>query len=335
MTSKDDITGPRMAIPGATSDAPAFALSIVVPVYNGAKSVPDLVAALSELDVPGGHEIILVDDGSPDESAEVCRALARQDCPVPVTAVLLSRNFGEHNAVMAGLHHVRGAYVVTMDDDLQNPPGEVTRLFEATRDGGHDVLYTYYAVKQHSSYRNLGSWLANRTADLVLDKPRGLYLSSFRCLRRGLVDQLLAYDGPFPYVDGLISQVTQSIGTLEVAHLPRAEGRSNYTLRRLVRLWLTILLNFSTLPLRISSILGLAMSALGLLLAVAVVFERLFFDVPLGWGSLMSALLVFSGVQLLMLGLIGEYLGRTYLSVNRKPQFVVRTVVEGAGRPSA
>ncbi len=179
-----------------------FALSIVVPVYRGADTVGTLVDALADLDIPGGIEVVLVNDGSPDNSAAVCRALtARRD--IAVSLVNLARNFGEHNAVMAGFHHVRGAYVITMDDDLQNPPSEVKRLYEYTRDNGYDVVYTRYKDKRHAAWRNWGSRFANRVADVLLDKPRGLYLSSFRCVSAFVTDNVIRYEGPFPYIDGL------------------------------------------------------------------------------------------------------------------------------------
>jgi undecaprenyl-phosphate 4-deoxy-4-formamido-L-arabinose transferase len=303
-----------------------FALSIVIPVYNGAASIGDLVGALSELAIPGGHEVVLVNDGSRDDSLEVCRRLVAQ-ARIPVTLVNLSRNFGEHNAVMAGLAQARGDYIITMDDDLQNPPEEVTRLFLHARDGNYDVVYTYYAKREHAVWRNLGSNFTNWCADWLLDKPKGLYLSSFRCISAFARDHVIAYTGPYPYVDGLLLQTTQNIGTLEVKHLPRAAGRTNYTLRRLVRLFLSMFLNFSVMPLRIAAITGFDMSGIGALGLVAVLAEALLVgQTPSGWASLMAAFLLLAGVQLVILGLMGEYLGRLYLTANRKPQFIVREV---------
>jgi glycosyltransferase involved in cell wall biosynthesis len=312
----------------------AFALSIVIPVYNGAKSIAELVHALETLDIEGCHEIVLVNDGSPDDSLAVCRSLLGE-ARVPITIVNLARNFGEHNAIMTGLRHTRGAYVITMDDDLQNPPSEVKRLLDHARASGKDVVYTRYSVKQHAHWRNLGSQFANWVADVLMDKPKGLYLSSFRCMSAFLVEQVTRYEGPFPYVDGLIMQATQAIDTIEVEHLPRAAGRSNYTLNRLVRLWLNIFVNFSVMPLHLSTIAGFALSLIGLIGVVSVVMEALFFEPPQGWASLMAATLLLSGVQLLILGILGEYMGRLFLTANRKPQTVVREVVrsETAARP--
>ena len=321
------------ALPPATAPSPAIAtgarqigLSIVVPVYRGATTLPPLLAALSELRPVGGIEVILVNDGSPDESAAVCRELVRT-ARVKLTYVEHARNYGEHNAVMTGLRYAGGAYVITMDDDLQNPPEEVLKLYDHARLGGWDVVYTRYAEKKHAIWRNLGSGFANKVADWLLDKPKGLYLSSFRCMSALVVHAVTRYRGPYPYVDGLIMQVTQRIDSIEVRHSARIAGQSNYNLVRLVRLWLNLATSFSLAPLRIATFAGAILAMLGAVGAVLVIAEALIRrDTPSGWASTMTVLLLVSGVQSLILGVLGEYVGRTFLSTNGKPQGTVRVV---------
>jgi len=307
-----------------------YELSIVIPVYNGSESIEFLVTELSKLKIPGGHEILLINDGSADNSAQICRDLVTHASSIPVVFIDMSRNFGEHNAVMAGLKQARGAYVITMDDDLQNPPSEVYRLYEACKNRQHDVVYTFYKEKKHHPLRNLGSWLANKTAGLMLEKPDGLYLSSFRCLNSFTVRNVVRYSGPYPYVDGLITQVTQNIGTLEVEHLPRASGQSGYTLKKLINLWISISINFSILPLRITTMLGILLTIFGFFLTIIVVLDKLTGDTPTGWSSVIAVVLVFSGAQLLMMGVLGEYIGRVFLSINRKPQYIIRSIYESS-----
>jgi glycosyltransferase involved in cell wall biosynthesis len=310
---------------------PGIGLSIVVPVYRGASTIGKLVAELSRLTLAGGLEVILVNDGSPDNSGEVCQALVNS-ATVPLTYIEHARNFGEHNAVMTGLRHARGAYVITMDDDLQNPPEEVVRLFDHARGGDWDVVYTRYSVKQHAGWRNLGSRFANKVADVLLDKPKGLYLSSFRCMAALVVREVTQYNGPYPYIDGLIMQVTRRIDSIEVRHLPRIEGRSNYNLTRLVRLWLNLATSFSLAPLRLAIFAGAAMAVLGTIGAVATIIEALFTnETPTGWASTMVVLLLVGGVQSMILGVLGEYVGRTFLTTNGKPQGAVRTIERNDG----
>jgi glycosyltransferase involved in cell wall biosynthesis len=323
--SPSQLQVPDAVLSRAAASGPG--LSVVVPVYRGALTISHLVQALAALEPEGGMEIVLVNDGSPDNSAEICTALVAT-MRVPITYIEHARNYGEHNAVMTGLRHAAGRFVITMDDDLQNPPEEVVRLYDHARLGNWDVVYTRYQSKQHAGWRNLGSRFANAVADRLLDKPRGLYLSSFRCMSAFVVQAVTCYGGPYPYVDGLIMQVTQRIDSLTVRHLPRAQGRSNYTLRRLIRLWLNLATSFSLAPLRLAIFAGVAMATAGMVGAVATIAEALITrDTPSGWASTMTVILLVSGVQSMMLGIIGEYVGRTFLSANGKPQGTVRNVL--------
>jgi undecaprenyl-phosphate 4-deoxy-4-formamido-L-arabinose transferase len=303
------------------------ALTFVIPLYNSDATIASLVADIAALDVEGGHEIVLVNDGSADRTSAICRELIRTS-KVPMTLVEHARNFGEHNAVLTGWRHARGTHIVNLDDDGQNPPAEAVRLWQHAKAHGLDVVFGHYEVKQHSLWRNAGSWFTNRMTDWALDKPTGFYLSSFRCVSAFVTRQIVGYTGPYPYLDGLLLQVTQRIGSISVRHDIRRAGTSGYTLRRLVRLWLSAWLNFSLVPLRAATFLGLLTASTGLAAFAVVVWLWILQRGPAyGWGWVMATVLVFSGTQLVMLGLIGEYVGRMFLTVNQRPQAVVRDVV--------
>jgi undecaprenyl-phosphate 4-deoxy-4-formamido-L-arabinose transferase len=314
----------------ATSSAPS--LSFVIPLYNSVTTIAAVVREIEQLSIDGGHEIILVDDGSTDGTVGLCRELIRT-AKIPLTLVEHSRNFGEHNAVLTGWRHARGAYVVNLDDDGQNPPSEAVRLWQHAVREGLDVVFGHYAVKQHSVWRNAGSWLTTTMTDWALDKPRGFYLSSFRCVTGFVTRQVASYVGPYPYLDGLLLQVTQRIGSIQVRHEARRDGVSGYTIRRLVRLWMSAWLNFSVLPLRAATIVGLCTAVAGLLGLGVVVW--LWYEnrgPAYGFGFIMATTLIFSGTQLVMLGLIGEYLGRMFLAVNQRPQAIVRAITSSQTR---
>jgi undecaprenyl-phosphate 4-deoxy-4-formamido-L-arabinose transferase len=306
-----------------------FKISIVIPVYNAEKTIGALVAKLVDFLSPQYNlEIILVNDRSRDKTEDICIALYERYRNL-LKFYSLSKNVGEHGAVMAGLNKSTGEYVVIMDDDFQNPVEEVPRLINEALRSGNDVIYSYYEEKKHAFYRNLGSRFNDKVANVLLNKPKDLYLSSFKVINRFLVNEIIKYEAPFPYIDGLILQLTDRIGRVRVEHHERKEGKSGYTLKKLVSLWLNMFTNFSVLPLRISTILGFSFSLLGAALGIYTVVERLMNpDIPVGYASLFVVIAIFSGVQLIMLGMVGEYVGRLFLSMNRKPQYTVRKAYE-------
>jgi glycosyltransferase involved in cell wall biosynthesis len=288
------------------------------------------VRDIEALTVEGGHEIVLVHDGSGGATSRACHDLLR-NAKVPITLVEHARNYGEHNAVLTGWRHARGTHIVNLDDDGQHPPGEALRMWKHAKENELDVVFGHYEEKQHSAWRNFGSWFTNRMTDWALDKPPGFYLSSFRCVSTFAVKQVIGYAGPYPYLDGLLLQVTQRIGSISVKHEPRKAGASTYTLRRLLQLWLSAWINFSVLPLRVATLAGLLIAFVGVaaLMLVAWMWWR---DIgpATGWGWIMAGLLIFSGAQLVMLGMIGEYVGRMFIAVNQRPQSVVREVLASA-----
>jgi glycosyltransferase involved in cell wall biosynthesis len=303
------------------------ALSFVIPLYHSAATIAGVVREIEGLTIEGGHEIILVNDGSGDATGEVCRGLVK-NAKVPITLIEHARNFGEHNAVLTGWRQARGAHIVNLDDDGQNPPAEAARLWRHAKETGLDVVFGHYEVKQHSAWRNFGSWFTNKMTDWAVDKPQGFYLSSFRCVTAFVAKSVVGYAGPYPYIDGLILQVTQRLGSIVVRHEPRRAGQTTYTLRRLVRLWLSAWVNFSVLPLRLATVVGFALAGAGVIALLIVIWLWWNNRGPsYGFGWLAAGMLIFSGTQLVLLGLIGEYVGRMFLTVNQRPQAIVRDIV--------
>lgn len=300
-------------------------LSIVVPVYNSEATIRPLVETIFKSLFEYEVEIVLVNDGSKDKSPQIANQIARADSRV--TAITLRKNFGEHNAVMCGLNYATGDVVAIIDDDLQNPPAEIPKLLNELN-LGYDVVFARYQDKQHHWFRNLGSWFTNKMATMLLSKPKDLYLASFKIIRREVVDQIIRYQGPSPYIDGLILRVTNNFSTALVEHKEREVGTSNYNFRRLVKLYLTMFLNFSILPLRFFTVLGFAISALSIIFAGLTLVEWSFTStLPKGYASLFTAVLFLSGIQLMFVGLLGEYLGRMYFTINGSPQYIVKSVV--------
>jgi undecaprenyl-phosphate 4-deoxy-4-formamido-L-arabinose transferase len=304
-------------------------LSFVIPVYNGAKTIAGVVEQIFNLYSDLSLEVVLVNDGSADQSEKVCQSL-QEKYPDTLTFVHLARNFGEHNAVLAGLNHAKGDYIAVLDDDGQNPPEEVRPMYDEIRAKSYDVVFGRYRLKQHGFLRNAGSWFNDKVANVLLKKPPDLYLSSFKVMNRFVVEEITRYTGAFPYVDGLILRTTSNLGQIDVEHRARADAESNYDLRKLFLLWLNVFLNFSITPLRISALLGALTALASLFLMVAVVIDKLYInpDVAVGIPTVLITVLFFAGVQLVILGALGEYLGRIFLDQSKSPQFVVRYVRE-------
>jgi undecaprenyl-phosphate 4-deoxy-4-formamido-L-arabinose transferase len=310
--------------PADRSEAPE--LSLVIPLYRSSGSIDALIQRLEDLALPCAWELVMVDDGSPDDTVERARRRLRGS-PLRVLLIRHARNYGEHQAVLTGYRHCRGRWVINLDDDLQNPPEEALRLWRKAAEEELDVVYGNHLEKRHAPWRNLGSRFANRTANWLLDLPDRLYLSSFRCVAGPIARQVAQYSGPYPYIDGLLSQYTQRIGTLTVHHDPRLDGESNYNMRRLVRLWLTIFTSFSIMPLRLASLLGVALAVTGLLSILILLAQALVHGLEVaGWLSIISAILIFGGLQCLLIGVLGEYLGRIFLTVSGKPQSFARSI---------
>ena len=301
-------------------------ISIVIPVFNAQRTIKYLVDDLiNNLHYPE-LEIVLVNDGSQDDSNQICLEIFKNHKNT-VKYINLSKNFGEHNAVLAGLNYAAGDYAVIIDDDFQNPVAEIDKLITEAVRNNYDVVYSYYAKKQHSYFRNFGSWFNNLVASWLLNKPRDLYLSSFKCLNRFIIEEIIKYKGPFPYIDGLILRSTLNIGKVLVRHDKRKDGKSGYTFKKLMRLWFNMFVNFSINPLRISMIVGFLLFSIGIIVSIYSVIDKILNPgIPMGITSIFVAILVFSGVQMLMLGLLGEYVGKLLLADNQTPQYVVKAI---------
>jgi polyisoprenyl-phosphate glycosyltransferase len=312
----------------------ALDLSVVIPVYRSEVTLRALVERLrTVLDATGmSYEVVLVDDGSPDGAWRVLEEL-QAGLPDRIVAIQLMRNYGQHNALMCGFRHARGRLVLTMDDDLQNPPEEIPKLLDAIQTTGSDLVYGNYDVKEHRLWRNLSSRIVNGFYRLVFRSP--VTVTSFRVIRRELLETIFDYSLNFTFVDGLLAWNTQRIAAVLVEHHPRANGRSGYSLSKLAVLALNLFTNFSLLPLQLVSACGLLAAAGGFAggLYYLVRFAMSGITVP-GYASMILATLVLGGTQLLALGVIGEYVGRLHLNVNRKPQYSLRSKLSGSGAAS-
>jgi polyisoprenyl-phosphate glycosyltransferase len=306
-------------------------LSIVVPVYRSEDCLEALIEAIAESLDPTtrGYEVVLVNDCSPDNSWGVIEAICRTN--PNVVGIDLRRNFGQDNALITGLRQARGRYVAIMDDDLQHHPRDLPALLDKIEEGA-DAVYADFRLKRQKLWKNLGSWFNGKFAQWVINKPKDVYLSPYKIIRKEVVEMICRYEGPDPYIDGLLFQITSKIAQIPVDHHPRYAGRSTYTFWKSLRVWGRLAFSFSTRPMRLVSWLGFGFAAVGLLLAVVVILYRLLFPQDfspnaVGWASLMVALLVLSGIQMLFFGILGEYTGRTFLRVNDKPQAAIREVL--------
>ena len=300
-------------------------ISIVIPCYSSSATLPFVAQRIRETMEGTDYELILVNDYSPDNTFQVIQTLAKDDSRI--IGINLARNFGQHSAIFAGLHHASGEEIVCLDDDGQTPPEGIPKLLEAIR-GDYDVAYARYQGKCHSRFRNLGSAINSLMAEKLIGKPRDLFLSSFFAMRRYILKEILKYDGPFVYLQGLVLRTTGNICNVDIEHQERLAGKSGYSLKTLLKLWLNGFTAFSIKPLHLADLVGLIIAIIGFIYMLYTVIRYFIKPGPaIGWNSLMAVLLMLGGSIMLMLGMVGEYIGRVYISLNRSPQFVVREIV--------
>lgn len=303
-------------------------ISFVIPCYCSQNTITSVVTEICDAMVSLSHleyQIILVNDCSPDDTIGVIRELVRQN--PRITGINLSKNSGQHAALMAGFRQCIGDVVVCLDDDGQTPANEVGKLLDKI-DEGYDVVYASYANKQHSAFRNWGSRVNSKMAEMLLGKPKELFISSYFAAKRFVVEEMIRYGGCYPYVTGLVLRSTRNICNVPVHHRMRESGHSGYTIGKLVSLWMNGFTSFSVKPLRVANYFGFFSAACGLLYALIIVI-RYFTEnaAPLGWSSTTAILLILGGIILMVLGMIGEYIGRIYICINSTPQYVIREII--------
>lgn len=295
--------------------------SIIVPCYNSEQTIDEVVLLISEYMKEEEYEIILVNDYSKDETLDKLRQITQRNHAVKV--ISLAKNFGQTNAIMAGLNYATGDAIINIDDDLQTHPSQMSKLIEKYNEG-YDVVIARYKQKKHSWYRNLLTKMGDKFDQICLQRPKELQFTSYWIASKFVRDEMIKYNKPFPYMEGLFLQTTRNIANVEVKHFERTYGKSGYNLRSLFRLFLNST-NFTILPLRIATIIGIISSVTGFVSAIFFIIRRLLYiDIVEGWTSLLVIMLIFSGIILICVGILGEYIGRIFMCINSSPQFVVR-----------
>lgn len=302
-------------------------ISFCIPCYRSTQTLPGVVdeikATMAEMK-DYTYEIVLVNDCSPDDTFETIKKLTKDNDNI--IGLSLAKNFGQHAALMAAFHEVSGDVIVCLDDDGQTPASEVSKLLDGINDGS-DVVYARYAHKRHSFFRNFGSSINERMTRIMLGKPKDLYVSSYFAARRYVIEEMKKYTYAYPYVIGLVLRTTKNITNVDVNHRNREIGTSGYTLGKLFGLWFNGFTAFSVKPLRMATVTGTIAAIVGFLYGIWTIIKKIFIQPPeliTGFSALMSVMVFMSGLILLMMGLVGEYMGRMYVSMNNSPQFVIR-----------
>jgi len=300
-------------------------LSFVIPCYRSENTIETVVKEIRDTVAtrPGtDYEIVLVNDSSPDNVWQVIQKLAFED--KRIKGICLAKNFGQHGALMAGYGQATGDYVISLDDDGQTPASESFKLVDKIEEG-YDVVYGYYEHSAQHLFRRFGTWVNKKMAEAIIGQPKTLRTTSFFIMRKFIVDEIVRYPHPFAYISGLVFRATKNLGNVQVQHRRRLEGESGYTLAGLIGLWVNGFTAFSVKPLRAATFIGLICALVGFAAGLFVVYKKLMFpEVPVGYTSLLASLLFIGGMIMLLLGLIGEYVGRIYISINQSPQYVVR-----------
>jgi len=298
--------------------------SVVVPVYNSEASLEELCQRISEAfsEIEESYEIILVDDSSSDSSWQIMKELKKNDKHIKI--IQLMKNFGQHNAVICGFHNVTGKYIITMDDDLQNPPEEIPKLINKIKEG-YDVVIGAQEVKQDSIFKNLASFFIRYLNTKIFNKPKDLKLSSFRIMTDSVVNEIKILKTPYPYISGMMLSLTGNLTNVTVKHDKRKYGSSTYNITKLIKLAFNLIINYSSLPLKFFTFIGIILSAASFCMGLYFILKKLIVGIPVpGWTSVVFLLSFFNGLLLIILSIMGEYLARIINEVSNKQQFVIR-----------
>ena len=302
--------------------------SIVIPCYKSSRTIRKVVEmTMQEMDRLDRreYEFVLVDDCSPDDGETMAALMGLVRDYACVKVVELAKNAGQHNAVMAGLNEGSGEVFIAMDDDMQTHPSQLGKLLDEF-DKGYDIVYGYYEHKEHSKFRNFGSYVNYMTVRILLKKPKDLKTSSFWVIRKFVRDYAVEYKSAYTHLQGLFLRTTRNISSVPIQHFKREVGTSNYTLKKLIKLWSNIL-GFSIVPLQMATYTGFFFSLIGILAAIGVIILKFVRPATyIGWPSMMATICFFSGLNLMFMGIIGEYVGRIFLGMSKNPQYVVRQV---------
>lgn len=300
-------------------------ISVVIPVYKSEKCIPELTKQISDALKDFNWELILVNDCSPDNSWTEIKKVAAENNNI--TGINLRKNGGQDLAILAGLNHAKGKWIVIMDDDLQHSPYDIPKLYTQAQKG-FDVVYADFKQKKQKLWKNLGSWLNGKVSEITLGKPKGIYLSPFKIISSPVVKEMCKLNNLFPYIDGLIFQVTKNITQINIEHHKREYGKSNFTLVKSMQVFFRMMFGFSTFPLNFATYIGFFSSTMGFVLAIYFLVKFLLGLEPLtGWTSLIMVILILGGLILLALGIIGKYIGQMYLTINNSPKYIVKETV--------
>lgn len=305
-------------------------VSFVIPCYRSENTIASVVQEIEKTMSSyslNDYEIVLVNDCSPDNTFGKIQELALQD--PHIVGISLAKNFGQHAALMAGFHYAKGRVIVCLDDDGQTPANESDKLLEKIQQG-YDVVYASYDQKKQTGFRNWGSAVNSKMTEVMLGKPKDLVINSYFAMRRFVMEEMLHYEHCYPYVIGLVLRTTKNICNVQVHHRERQQGNSGYTIGKLLSLWMNGFTSFSVKPLRMATYFGVFSAICGFFYLLYIIINHFLNPaVPLGWSSTVAVMLLMGGVILVVLGLIGEYVGRIYMCANASPQYVIRETVGG------